>query len=49
MFKFLTKTHAFMAGVFTGIVNTSVLTYMLIDNERWNHKRDKTILPTQMR
>jgi hypothetical protein len=44
-----TNTHAFLAGVFAGITNMSVLTYILIDNERWNHKREKTILPLQMR
>ena len=52
MFKLVTKTHAFIAGIFTGMVNTSVLTYILIDNERLNHKREilqKTILASQMR
>jgi hypothetical protein len=52
MFRIVTRTHVFLAGVFAGIINTSVLTYILVDNERWNHKRtitDKTILATQMR
>jgi hypothetical protein len=51
MFRILltTNTHAFLAGVFAGITNMSVLTYILVDNERWNQKREKTILPVQMR
>jgi hypothetical protein len=46
---FTTNTQVFLTGVVAGITNMSVLTYILIDNERWNHKREKTILPVQMR
>lgn len=52
MIRIVTKTHAFIAGVFSGVINTSVLTYILVDNERWNCKREmaeKTILAIQMR
>jgi hypothetical protein len=55
MFKIVTRTNIFIAGVLAGIVNTSVITYILLDNEKLNHKRniaklsEKTILPTQMR
>lgn len=52
MIRIVTRTQAFIAGVFAGIVNTSVLTYIIVDNEKWNQKRavmDKTILPVQMR
>lgn len=55
MFRILSRTQIFIAGVFAGIANTSVITYILIDNERLNNKREKeklmhqTILPTQMR
>lgn len=43
-------TRVFLSGVFAGIMNISILTYILIDNERYNNKQNmKKILPVQMR
>ena len=43
-------TRIFLSGVFAGIINMSVLTYILVDNERYNNKINlKNNLPLQMR
>jgi hypothetical protein len=43
-------TRVFLSGAFAGVINMSVLTYILIDNEQYNNKQKmKKILPVQMR
>jgi uncharacterized membrane protein (DUF106 family) len=43
-------TRVFLSGAFAGIINMSVLTYILIDNERYNNtQKIKKNLPVQMR